>query len=339
MTQEEISKSKLIRVNPFDFNTIVGISDAYSFSFINSVIQALESIYPGKYEIQTNYYNRFIVIIKFDEFTITNSKEQFHVIKNMFVKLLFDEDCKLTSISGCRNSFSTIELNAGYMHSHLSSVGIFNSTTNRILEFSSFCLGTGALKQLEMILSSDFNDVTFRLFLYQLEVYLSWESLEGGPYMKINQLTPDSKRYIYSKNDIDYKTLFAYIDEFLTVNDFSLSIDSYLEIDNNERLESFIKKFLPKEHLVFISNNGNQLTNVYAPPIKQKDLSHITTEILFGDIEPGVTPIQRHENTHNNDHLLRVPLEVMDEVRKYILNKLTNQIFKNYDRYELKIIY
>lgn len=128
-----------------------------------------------------------IIMIHFPEITITNSNDRKHEIKDLFVKfrvydIFPEQDSKCSiGIQGCRTTLSLAEWNSDYGHSHLSGTCFCN--------FNGFCLGTSDFKivieNLKLSLSRD----DWYLLFYSLENYVNWESLEGGPYRKIKDIT------------------------------------------------------------------------------------------------------------------------------------------------------
>ncbi|MEI6186921.1 MAG: hypothetical protein WCP46_00265 [Alphaproteobacteria bacterium] len=125
----------------------------------------------------------FDIIIHFPEFTITNSREDSHVIKDLYVKFCIHprtvEDVHKVSINfyGTRTTLHLKEYASNYGHSHLPS--------GCLCEYRGFCLGSS---EFGLIINSLLIEPTpegWYLLFFSLENYLIWESLEGGPYIKM----------------------------------------------------------------------------------------------------------------------------------------------------------
>lgn len=136
----------------------------------------------------TQFTPELHVIIHFPKLTLTNRDNKYHTIKNLFVKFSIDIYHKINILQGTRTTFHPIEYQKRYRHSHLS--------INHGLGFTSFCLGADAPISFTKILLEEeltkFNTTwtdTFLFFLNQIKAYVSYESLEGGPYIKISALT------------------------------------------------------------------------------------------------------------------------------------------------------
>jgi hypothetical protein len=126
--------------------------------------------------------------IHFPEIIITNSKDQKHLIRDLYIeynirvrKENFDNSGYKLSLgfSGKRTSLSLKEHESSYRHSHL-------TTGNN--HFGGFCLGSSDYSLLLQSLQIEPTEDNWMLILLGLENYLSWESLEGGPYITLDNL-------------------------------------------------------------------------------------------------------------------------------------------------------
>lgn len=166
------------------------------------------------------------IYIHFPGFYIRNNSAK-TFIKDLYVIINFNENnCFHISLQGQRATLSPIEYAKSYSHSHLSN-GNFSRGT--------FCLGSGPIAQTLGILNSgEYSSDIFQLFLYQINDYLQWESLDGGPYRKIS--------YLYANTKVKY--------------------------DKNFYYSSIFKDFIRKKvkYSIAVSNNGIQVH------IDEKDL-------------------------------------------------------------------
>ena len=120
-----------------------------------------------------------------------------HEIKDLFVGIqvtnvnIFGVSKGNVTLVGRRGKMSYKEWCSHYSHSHLGSS--YNS-------WQTFCLGNSDIAMLinELKLSFD-KDMWYMLF-YALPNYVNWESLEGGPYKKIEIVR-------YSVNNAEFNTL------------------------------------------------------------------------------------------------------------------------------------
>lgn len=118
------------------------------------------------------YYESGNLYIHFPIINISNSLEQRHTIKDMYVKI----EINRVYIYGWRKTLSYKEYKSSYSHSH---------TPFNIGSFSKFCLGSSVFNSLVMDVMVCKSRANWEMLLLSIENYLSWESLEGGPYRKI----------------------------------------------------------------------------------------------------------------------------------------------------------
>ena len=126
------------------------------------------------------------VYIWFPKETISNSKGQKHTIYDLYIKINF-VNSRFVDMRTIRTSFTIAELHSGYSHSHSPSKP-YAHPSNTIYTYTgerSCCLGTGPLGQL----MGDYIDsnILMSLCIY-IEKWVRWESLEGGPYIRMEQI-------------------------------------------------------------------------------------------------------------------------------------------------------
>jgi hypothetical protein len=158
----------------------------------------------------TRQGNEYITyLIRFPEIRIKNSREQEHIIKNFYVCLTFDLHFRLIGkIRGFKTTYSAVEILNSYVHSHLTvrrPKGIVENYQCR----TEFCLGIGQPIELSIVkLNNLYDEEILTSLCVQLESYLSWESLEGNPYVKIEGLVKRNNYipYRHSKLGIGNQT-------------------------------------------------------------------------------------------------------------------------------------
>lgn len=159
-------------------------------------VQALaEEVFgPERVWVKQMRPTQLTVHLHFPHIHITNSAGQEHDLRDLWVRLVLtgineygdeDEDNSITAdLQGMRTTFSLTEARKTYRHSHLSSSG---------LNWSSFCLGSGTpiAQSIEALEEAPTEENWLYLF-HSLAPYLSWESLEGVPYITIGTLRGNS---------------------------------------------------------------------------------------------------------------------------------------------------
>jgi len=164
-----------------------------------NIIALLEHHYPNAYDIQETDMGVYIYI-KWEEFTISNSGNDTHVIRDFFIRIRCNESYRVQGLDGARATISLKEIQSLYMHSHCAST--------RAGEFQKMCTGNTILTDLMVMLSSsEFCMELFEMFLVQLDLYVRWESLEGGPYKRISNINYTSTSDL-TLNNINSRALF-----------------------------------------------------------------------------------------------------------------------------------
>ena len=174
---------------------------------VKDMMETLEAVYPDRWSFLFEDCCRFPrILIHFPCFQISNSEGYSHTIKDLFVKLYTTIDQSTgkisfeNSISGFRTTLTDAELHTGYLHSHLKSAdrNYFESFNTKDVPNRWFCLGSGeTLDLLDVMAGADeFDKNLFELFLYTLDGFVKWESLEGGPYIKLRSI------HLNSENDV-----------------------------------------------------------------------------------------------------------------------------------------
>lgn len=156
---------------------------------IRALTESAERIYPGLVDIQHGISKVITVKVHFPEFEIINSKGGSHKIFDLFVNIKVSEDGKMadSSLVGERATFNYAEYCSTYVHSHLPGEAIRNA--------QAFCLNGNNLQTLFTDLRKDsfFESPerwirVFEGILFQLESYVSWESLEGSCFRHIQNI-------------------------------------------------------------------------------------------------------------------------------------------------------
>lgn len=187
------------------------------------------------------------LIIHFPHVVITNNKQHKHIIKDLYAFLSLDRyQLYLT-----RATVSVDEFDQGYIHSH---VNVYNKrlsltdSNHRLLTGSRVCTGGGTpLDLLLRGIESDDNlsSIPYCLQLAQaIDVMVHWESLDGGPYIRMETLSKysttskaitcqPSGRYNIGTKRIDLNLLAT-----LVVKELILDLPvNYAKIFDNENIQ------------------------------------------------------------------------------------------------------
>lgn len=93
-----------------------------------------------------------------------------------------------SGLFGTRSTLTPVEYKCGYEHSHLPCTNPASMAKDIKLTYFNFCLGEGEICQVFQMLETGFNPDIFTMLLYQIDNYVRWESLDGGPHIKMENL-------------------------------------------------------------------------------------------------------------------------------------------------------
>jgi hypothetical protein len=163
--------------------------------------KSLTEIFGDNWDIQEDFENHnynMSLILRFPEVTIRNGRRGERVLYDLFVRLKFNEKLVLTeSMHGRRGAVTYSEYKTGYRHSHLPSSSSHTQDISSICDWKQFCLGSSEIAAIQRDWKIDrdssvgeaFDIIQFELFMYQIQAYVSWESLGGGPHIRMENVT------------------------------------------------------------------------------------------------------------------------------------------------------
>jgi len=232
-----------------------------------SLTPILEDLYPDRWD--WNEVDE--IIVHFPKITITNSKNERHEIRDLYTRIKYSHVNKTfnSNISGARFSVTSTEMNSKYSHSHLPSI-----SRTSIGSFKGFCLGSSTLNYLLSDLSttpmteSSLEDLKLKFMLSMMEVenYLHWESIEGGPYNYMANISSGELRSMRSNHAMDYAELimrhaiWGRIQTRLYTPRMKFNHKGLLEVLNNDAFLVEVSSQCEDEHLVYRDGTGKFFT-------------------------------------------------------------------------------
>lgn len=134
---------------------------------------------------QTPNNFRFALTVYFPEVTISNERGSSTVIQDLYVTIPISKWGKIGgNIEFRRATYPLSHFIADYLHSHIS--GIPDNPRSG----KTPCLGRGPIKTTLARLSANFDIDNWRLLCLELSLFVPTESLEGGPYRKLENISP-----------------------------------------------------------------------------------------------------------------------------------------------------
>lgn len=217
------------------------------------ILDLFEEKYKGQadlgfhYDEQGGYFMPYFKVF-YPKFTITNSQGRTHEIRDLFVFHGFkwtNGSIHPYELEGGRVSKTDLEISSGYQQSHLNS---HSNWKNSPFHYSHFCIGFDtdvSLMLAEFEVEMDFD--RYELFLFCVDSMITWESLEGVPFMRMeNVKNANSMRVMSTSERYEDMVIKLIIDEKMPLDvDFYVADNTY-KIHPNLRASDFIKKIVLK---------------------------------------------------------------------------------------------
>lgn len=202
-------------------------------------------------------FNTQGAIIHFPIVEITNNTLKEDVI-DLYVKLTWEYDNTdhriirfQNRMMGCRTNYTAEHLFVKYSHSHLPKLKLGypsreyggNSGSGHEgekkavkVEWRNFCLGNDAVAQTLGGLNIDFDLEKFYILLNLIDDFVRWESLDGGPHIKMEKIVKTTDTYVevdkHQVMDFPYHQLKLKMYEELAKEADLTSLDYYAEGNN-----------------------------------------------------------------------------------------------------------
>jgi len=344
--QDVLSRIKIINkfaYNTFHYHQITALGSLIKFIDVKTAKKRIEdaveyfikdasSIFGEgnyAYTVTDTYPYTADFYIKFPKVIITNSKKHFKIIRDLLVKIRVvsnDKCAAVGSVNGTRVTFNSSDIinNYLYLHSHL-------SVSNSHGSYNAFCLGDSAITQLWGNLCREFKPVVLTSFLYHLCDYVSYESLEGGPYVNIKQAL--SHRETGSNNSINTNAVAnALIARGLDIMECITKIvyvASNLQITFDEQYD--IKGVVNKLCFDYMPTTTQLMSKKFKSPVKlfedKYDVEGLSAK--FGDIQLPLSflPVEEEDIEFEKAWLkIEENNAISDQVYIDIYNQLKNKI-------------
>jgi hypothetical protein len=251
------------------------------YNYLNKV--ACELYSEERVDVISSTKDDIDVIIYYPEIKITNSIELEHTMRDVYIKYSFYKNSEygwgLEQISISRTTFEIRELQAGYIFSHTP------SRDTPVCWNSTFCYGSTDLGDfVSNCTDYSYNTLFTEYFpklLLAFDEYLQWESLEGVPYNKIDNLlsnidTSDlekSSRCYYS--GINTELIYKVLDNVHLGYNYVLADGKYSIMLTEEAMED-IRNFLTVTYptYCYIWYNGESYNKRSNSPAKKALMYH-----------------------------------------------------------------
>jgi len=221
----------------------------------DKVSEILEKYHPGEWDMQILDDELTIkIIIHYPELIVRNSLNQSHRITDLYFRMYFRTNSgKLTTYNVTRGTLSQAEKQSGHAQSHVGS-----SAANGA--WAGMCLGGGPIRSQIHTLSSAGNIASgdyniFEIFIIGLKDFFSWESIEGGPYYYMADIS--RKMSISSVPHAHSEDVYKKLINSETYVDFAIVDKRRIEVIQDDDFLDTLLPHIRDEHKVFRDAEGH----------------------------------------------------------------------------------
>lgn len=155
-------------------------STYFRASYAGLISEQNDDIINNLYSLKEN--PNFPLLVYFPDVTVTNERNDSINIKDLYVKFNISREGSLVgSFYMTRTSYTKAQWSYRYIHSHAQSL--------HSGWWSGCCLGSGPISRTVSMLCRDFDLDLYLLLCGELDIYTRTESLTGGPYIRMNNIT------------------------------------------------------------------------------------------------------------------------------------------------------
>lgn len=136
------------------------------------------------------------ILIWWPEVMISNEHDESHTIKNLYARVQVENNgCLFGTFGLTRTEYTQDEWTSKYCHSHVPRICTDNEYDLR--EWRQPCLGSGPIGVTCSSLNYEYDEDVWRLFIFELDKYVGHESIEGGPYIRLNTIGANNEGKTY----------------------------------------------------------------------------------------------------------------------------------------------
>lgn len=190
-------------------------------------------------EIFSNY--DYDILVWWPSVTVTNENDKSINIQDLYAKIKITIEGTIpyenVGFQLTRSTVSLLQFKSGYLHSHLP------RCYNSVPVFKNPCLGNGPIRNTIADLKNNYEEVLWMLFCRELSLYVTVESLRGGPYIRLETVGYGSKSLLFTGYENTY---------FPSLNRF---YNQYTRQAFFDMLQNFFEFYIKNNHLSFSYTN------------------------------------------------------------------------------------
>lgn len=207
---------------------------------------------------------RLIIYVWWPRVTVTNGYNKSVNIQDLYAKIEIQNDGTIPyECNGFRLNRATYtreQFLSNYMHSHISTI-----PKNNFTQFQIPCLGRGPIISTIGTLKNEYDETTWMLFCQELSMYVTVESISGGPYHRMETIGNVSLDIMYTGYTFNYAGKADFLSPF-TNDDLKKFIQYYLKhghLSLRYMNSTFTWSMPYYEYIIDISNSFIDFYNKY----------------------------------------------------------------------------
>lgn len=316
-----------VSVNPHIYTAFSKNKNKELYEALDAIIVITKKAHGDNFRYTVDALNKqFSIYLLYPEVTISNNNNVSRTIKDLVVKIVFgkvnNSYIVISTISGTRLTWGDTEAKCGYRHSHLSRI------INRGA-FSDFCLGATEIAAMNMDLRNigKYSYSKYELFVHMIGNYLTHESLEGVPYIKMTDIMASGDRFTPATRLIDslYTKQFSFnLNYDVSTCKFKVLIDDTLKksIINNLKAENYIEA----SYMVIYKEGYEYRIDTMITPDLERSISY-DVEVSNIAEQFNITPSLYDDNikSTNSDYKLS------QKIIEYVITILEKEINDYYN--------
>jgi hypothetical protein len=226
MTFEEFKQDLFHSV----FNVYEVFKNFYGEEFVDLQGIPTEEEYGSLSEEQLNAFRRrfrestYSIYVWWPRVTVSNEYDRCIDIQDLYAKINIDINGRIPyehyGFMLTRSTFSKEQWLSGYCHSHVPSL------RGGVPTFEHPCLGTGPIRNTIVELKNSNEEALWMLFCQELAMYVTVESISGGPYIRMESIGAWNES-----------------DEYRNYNFFRCELQDWVPTDQRDAVEKALNTF------------------------------------------------------------------------------------------------
>lgn len=163
-----------------------------TFEDVESALSAVGMTVHGAKNIIIRHINEVgnpFILVHFPHVTVKNEHDHSTEVDDLFAKVEITLDGRLFNrFKLNRATYSLLHIENDYMHSHIPGIPVSDFTS-----FLDPCTGSGPINTTMHSLNDEYSEDLWRLFCLEMSKFVEVESLNGGPYRRLDSLTPGGR--------------------------------------------------------------------------------------------------------------------------------------------------